>query len=114
MVRPVPPDAVAPGDVLTSPARDPGSSATRVVTHRVVAVEPGPVFRTRGDVDADPDPGPVAPADVHGALWYSVPWVGGAAGALRSPAGLLGGGGVVVLLLGALLLPARTGAGSRS
>ena len=112
VVRPVPPDAVAPGDVLTFTARDPGSSATRVVTHRVVAVEPGPAFRTRGDANADPDPGLVAPPDVHGALWYSVPWVGGAAGALRSPAGLLGGGGLVLLLLGALLLPGRTREGA--
>ncbi len=112
VVRPRP--AVAVGDVVTFIARDPDSSATRVVTHRVVAVEPGPALRTRGDANADDDPGLVAAADVRGVLWYSVPWVGRAAEALRSPAGLLVGGGVVLLLGASLLLPrtVREGAGS--
>lgn len=115
VVRPRPAQAVAVGDVVTFTDRDPASPASRVVTHRVVAVEPGPAFVTRGDANPDPDPGVVAPADVRGVLWYAVPHVGRAAEVLRSPPGLLLAGGAVLLLVGLRLLlprPAREGAGS--
>lgn len=108
VVRPRPVGSIVVGDVVTFTARDPASTATRVVTHRVVAVQPGPALVTRGDANPDPDPGTVAPADVRGVLWYSVPWVGRAAEALRSSSGLLVGGGAVLLLVGlALLVPRR-------
>lgn len=110
VVRPRPAEQIAVGDVVTFTARDPATGDTRVVTHRVVGVEPGPAFRTRGDANADPDPGVVAAADVHGVLWYAVPQVGSLAEALRSPTGLLLGGGAVLLLVGvALLAPRRAG-----
>lgn len=108
VVRPQPVEGIAAGDIVTFLARDPGSDATRVVTHRVVEVLPGPEFRTRGDANPDPDPGLVAPADVRGVEWYAVPWVGSAMEFVRTPTGLLVGGGALLLLIGAgLLLPRR-------
>ena len=76
VVRPVPVERIAVGDVVTFLARDPGTSATRIVTHRVIAVDPGPVLRTRGDANDSLDPDGTVAADVRGVLWYSVPWVG--------------------------------------
>lgn len=76
VARPVAAGDVAVGDVVTFVAHEPGTAASRIVTHRVVAVEPGPVLRTRGDADATPDPGGTVAADLRGRLWYSVPWVG--------------------------------------
>ncbi|WP_214407345.1 signal peptidase I [Pseudonocardia lacus] len=104
VIRPRPVERIAVGDVVTFLARDPMSSTTRVVTHRVVEVLPGPEFRTRGDANADPDPAAVAAADVRGVMWYRVPWVGGVARKLTTPGGAVAGAGAVVLLLGAVLL----------
>jgi signal peptidase len=102
--RPRPVDGIRVGEVITFTGRDPQTGATRTVTHRVVGVDPGPVFRTRGDANEDPDPNPVAAADVHGVLWYTVPWVGGLAERLLTPAGAVIGLGVLALLVGGLLL----------
>jgi signal peptidase I len=105
VVRPRPVADIAVGDVTTFLARDPGSADTRVVTHRVIAVEPGPAFRTRGDANPDPDPGLTAAADVQGVEWYSVPWFGTLGEQVRTPAVLIAGG--VLLLAGALVLLRR-------
>ncbi|MBC8091842.1 MAG: signal peptidase I, partial [Pseudonocardia sp.] len=75
VVRPRPPAEIGTGDVITFLARDPGSDATRVVTHRVVEVLPGPEFRTRGDANPDPDPGLVAAAGGRGGRGCSRPGV---------------------------------------
>ena len=99
VTRPLPVAEIAVGDVITFLTAD-----ARMVTHRVIGVEPGPGFRTRGDANADPDPDPVAAGDVRGVLWYSVPWVGGVGAQLRTPAGAVIGGGLVALVAGALLL----------
>ncbi|MCO1661151.1 signal peptidase I [Pseudonocardia humida] len=104
VIRPRPVEGIAAGDVITFLARDPMSSSTRVVTHRVVEVQPGPSFRTRGDANQDADPGVVAAADVRGVMWYRVPWVGGVAVKLMTPAGAVTGAGAVVLVLGVVLL----------
>jgi signal peptidase I len=109
VVRPRPVAAIAVGDVITFLARDPRTGSGRVVTHRVVGVEPGPAFRTRGDANEDPDPGLVAAADVRGVHWYTVPWVGGLAERLLTPAGAVIGAGVLALLLGGLLLAGARG-----
>lgn len=114
VVRPRPAADVAPGDVITFLARDASSPDTRVVTHRVVAVEPGPAFRTRGDANADPDPGLVVPADVRGVRWYSVPWVGLAVERLTTPPGLVAVAGGLLLVLGAHLLLPRHAAPGRA
>jgi signal peptidase len=104
VVRPRPVAGIVVGDVITFTARDPQTGSTRTVTHRVVGIDPGPVFHTRGDANEDPDPGTVAAADVRGVLWYTVPWVGGLAERLLTPAGAVIGLGVFALLVGALLL----------
>jgi len=104
VIRPRPTGAVAVGEVITFLDREARPDATRLVTHRVVAVEPGPVFRTRGDANPDPDPGPVVAADVRGVLWYSVPWVGGLVARAVTPSGAVVGAGLVALVVGGLLL----------
>jgi signal peptidase len=74
----------------------------------VIEVLPGPAFRTQGDANEDPDAGVVAAADVRGVMWYRVPYVGGVAEKLMTPAGAVAGAGAVVLVLGgALLLGSR-------
>lgn len=109
VVRTQPVDQISPGDVITFTDRDPDSSATRVVTHRVVSVEQGPgglSFRTKGDANNTPDQHPTAIADVHGVLWYSVPVAGWLRQFLISPAGLFYLVGVVLLMVaGHLVLP---------
>lgn len=107
--RPVPADAVAVGDVVSFVDRDPATGESRTVTHRVVGVAPGPVFSTRGDANPAPDPHPVAAGDLIGRLWYHLPWVGGAAGFLRTGPGLVVGGGAVLLLIGLSLLVPKAG-----
>jgi signal peptidase len=104
VIRPRPVERIGVGDVITFRARDARSGWTRTVTHRVVEVQPGPVFRTRGDANPGPDPDAVAAADVRGVMWYRVPWVGGVAVALTTRAGAVLGGGVVALVLGGALL----------
>jgi signal peptidase I len=100
VVRPVPVERIAVGDVVTFLAHDPGTSATRIVTHRVIGIDPGPVLRTRGDANDAPDPGATVAADVRGVLWYSVPWVG----RIPSTSWLLLAGGVSLLLAGGVSL----------
>ncbi|MBN9733695.1 MULTISPECIES: signal peptidase I [unclassified Pseudonocardia] len=107
--RPVDPGSVVVGDVVSFVDRDPASGETRTVTHRVVEVAPGPVFTTRGDANAAPDPHPVTAENLLGRLWYHLPWVGGAAGFLRTGPGLVVGGGAVLLLIGLVLLVPKRG-----
>jgi signal peptidase len=108
VVRPRPAAEIVAGDIITFTDRDPDSVETRVVTHRVVEVLPGPQFRTKGDANNAPDPHPVAAADVHGVFWYDVPLVGLVKDRLFSLVGLLMGVGLVMLVVAAqLLLPGR-------
>lgn len=76
VVRPQPAASIAAGDVITFTDRDEATGESRVVTHRVLEVRPGPEFVTRGDANDAPDPGVVAAADVLGVQWYHVPFVG--------------------------------------
>lgn len=113
--RPVDADGVVVGDLISFVDRDRTRGETRTVTHRVVAVDPGPVFTTRGDANPAPDPHPVTARDLLGRVWYHLPWVGGAAGFLRTGPGLVVGGGAVLLLLGlGLLVPRRRRPGDRA
>jgi len=106
VVRPAPVEQIAVGDVVTFLAHDPGTSSSRIVTHRVIGIDPGPVLHTRGDANDAPDPGGTVAADVRGVLWYSVPWVG----RIPSTSWLLLAGGVLLLLVGASVLgPQRQG-----
>ena len=90
--------------VLSFTDRDAAGGQTRIVTHRVVEVLPGPAFVTKGDANRTNDPAPVAAQDVHGVLWYDVPYVGGLRDRLVSPAGLAVAGGIVLLAIALALL----------
>jgi signal peptidase len=86
--RPVDPQDVVVGDVLTF-AR-PADPAV-LVTHRVVAVDasgPAPLFTTQGDANDDADLDPVPASAVQGELWFSVPTLGRVMALLHSPKGL--------------------------
>lgn len=76
VVRPVPPEDLAVGDVITYQLR---SGRPEVVTHRVVTQGIGPdgvLLRTRGDANTATDQGVVRGEQVRGVVWYVVPWVG--------------------------------------
>ena len=77
VVRPVPEDRVAVGDVVTYQLE---SGKPTVVTHRVVAIgtrlDGERVLTTQGDANDVPDPQPVLPVQVRGELWYAVPYLG--------------------------------------
>jgi signal peptidase len=77
VVRPVAPEEVAVGDVITFQLV---SGRPEVATHRVIAItaspEGTPEFVTQGDANPEPDPTTVVPAQVRGELWYAVPRLG--------------------------------------
>jgi signal peptidase len=107
VVRPKPVAEIVVGDVITFTDRDDATGESRVVTHRVIGVESGPRFRTKGDANDAPDPGAVEAADVQGVQWYVVPLVGLVRDRLISPTGGFFAVGVLLLLTAAhLLLPA--------
>jgi signal peptidase len=77
VVRPVRPEAIGVGSVITYQLR---SGEPEVVTHRVVAQAVDGAgsrsFRTRGDANDVTDPGWVRPVQVKGEVWYAVPQLG--------------------------------------
>ena len=77
VVRPVAPELVRVGDVITFHPR-PDDPA--VVTHRVVGVTSGSDgrvgFVTKGDANDAPDAAQVLQEQVVGTVWYSLPVVG--------------------------------------
>ena len=79
IVRPVDADELAVGDVITFQAR---SDDPTLTTHRIVGLaygSEGTQFVTQGDANDAADPSPIAPEQVRGEVWYSVPAVGYAA-----------------------------------
>jgi signal peptidase len=87
LVRPVGPEAVAVGDIITF--RQQGSAG--FVTHRVVEVvnEESLSFRTRGDANEEPDTS-LVPADaLRGRVWVTIPYLGYVAQHARQPWGFL-------------------------
>jgi len=72
-----PSDTIAIGDVITYQLtpEDP-----TVVTHRVIGVGSTmlgePRFLTQGDANDAPDPFKVMPEQIHGKLWYAIPYAG--------------------------------------
>ncbi|SKC71565.1 signal peptidase I [Krasilnikoviella flava] len=85
VVRPVAPDEIATGDVVTYQLR---SGDPTVVTHRVVGLgttaDGERTLVTRGDANEVADPRPVRAVQVRGVLWYAVPQLGRVMG-LGSP-----------------------------
>lgn len=110
VVKPVSMSELRIGDVVTYQV---ASGEPEVVTHRVVgfgAAKDGQrTLVTQGDANNTVDDSMVFPAQVHGKLIYSVPWVGyvshalGAAQASVS-GGLMAGKSVVIILMVAGLL----------
>jgi signal peptidase len=77
------------------------------ITHRIVErVGEGAEirYRTQGDASEEPDQVLIAPGDVVGRVWFSVPYAGFLAGAIRTPLGyaLLVGLPALVIILGEL------------
>ena len=77
VVRPVPAEDLALGDVVTYQLE---SGAAAVVTHRIVAMGydgRGELrLQTQGDANDAPDEEWVRPVQVRGELWYAVPLAG--------------------------------------
>jgi signal peptidase len=65
------------GEVITYQIK---SGEPAVVTHRIVATgmdsSGARTYVTKGDNNPQPDAKPVEPAQIRGAVWYSVPYVG--------------------------------------
>jgi signal peptidase len=88
VIRPVEPETVSEGDIITFAA--PTDTSIRV-THRVTQVidgESGPMFRTKGDANEDPDAYTVPAENVLGRVWMSVPYAGYFTDFVRSTLGL--------------------------
>lgn len=99
VVRPVEPNQVAVGDVVTYQIE---SGKPDVITHRVVAIAFTPsgtrTFTLKGDNNAVADADPVKEVQIVGRLWYSVPVIGYASLWLNGDAR-----GVIVPVLAGLL-----------
>ncbi len=89
LVRPVQPETVEPGDIITYRAQGDGNA---FVTHRVVEVQgEGPmlVFRTKGDANDKPDEVLVPAAAIKGRVLVDIPHLGYVAREVRKPQGFL-------------------------
>jgi signal peptidase len=99
LVREVPAEAVAPGDVVTFQPR----AGDVPVTHRVVDVvvlsDGTRTFVTKGDANEDRDAGLVTPAMLVGEVTVVVPYVGHVVAFVDSPVGFAALVGVPVGLL---------------
>ena len=87
VVRPVDTEALEVGDVATYQIR---SGDPAVITHRITTVSSASdgsrSFTFQGDNNASPDSLPVAPGQIQGEVWYSVPLVGWANQAVNGQA----------------------------
>ena len=76
IVRPVDPDEVRIGDVITYQIR---SGDPAVITHRVIAIDSASTgeltFTLQGDNNGEPDD-PVREVQIQARLWYAVPYLG--------------------------------------
>lgn len=87
VTRLVDPSEVEQGDVITI---ETGGRA--VVTHRVVAVQAtddGPVYTTRGDANATPDPRAARADQLRGRIDWRVPLLGYVLAMIAMPAGIV-------------------------
>ena len=81
------PDVIHVGDVITLAT---GTGAT--VTHRVETVTPndtGPVFTTKGDANATPDPVATLSSQVRGRVAWDVPLLGFLLAMVTMPSGVI-------------------------
>lgn len=76
IVKPVATDELGIGDVITFQAQ---SNDPTLTTHRIVGIaygSEGAQFVTQGDANNAADLSPIAPEQIMGEVWYSVPLVG--------------------------------------
>lgn len=77
VVRPVDPDSLVVGDVVTVQLE---SGESQTVTHRIVEIGYDltgiPSFVTQGDANPDPDSETRQAEQIRGKLWYSIPLLG--------------------------------------
>ncbi len=87
VTRPLAAEKVSIGDIITfhSPLN------MKLTSHRVTAVQSGPVlyFRTAGDANEAPDPFAVPAQNVVGIVCFHLPYLGYAAQFLKTPWGFL-------------------------
>jgi signal peptidase len=100
------PTQLRPGEAITFVNTGPFGEIS-YITHRIIerVGEGAEVrYRTQGDASEEPDQGSIAPGDVVGEVWFSVPYAGFLAGAIRTPLGyaLLVGLPALVIILGEL------------
>ncbi|WP_377269323.1 signal peptidase I [Peterkaempfera sp. SMS 1(5)a] len=105
--RPVRPELIRVGDVVTfHSGRSPGGGE-QLVTHRVVAVQhtaSSLTFTTKGDANRVDDPGRRAASDVRGLVWFHLPQIGLWRQRLLSRAGAMVVGGLALGVWGARTL----------
>jgi signal peptidase len=92
VVEPLDAAEIEPG--MTIVFTDP-HGGDRLVAHRAVTQLPGspPVWQTKGDANAEPDPFPVQASAIRGRVVWAIPGLGTVVTALRGPP-------AVVLLVG--------------
>ena len=93
-VRPVTPEEVEVGDVITFQN---GPDDPRFTTHRVVGIthdEGNATFTTKGDANKGADKDPVVAGALRGRAWFHVPFYGTLRDAVSSPGGI----GILALL----------------
>lgn len=98
VTRPVEPEAIERGDIITFYSPLDG----KLVTHRVVGIqEKSPLyFQTKGDANEDADPYLVPASNVVGRVQFHVPLLGYVADFIRTPLGfifILGVPGLIII-----------------
>ena len=100
VIEPLDPADVRPG--MTIVFSDPATPG-RLVAHRAVKRLPGdlPVWQTKGDANATPDPFPVGASAIQGRVRWAVPGLGRVASLFEGPfaAALLVGGPITALVV---------------
>jgi signal peptidase I len=103
VIRPVPAEALLPGDIVSLRAGE----GQAIFTHRIVEVVDRPDgrwIRTKGDANALPDPTLIAASAVIGRSELSIPYAGYLLALLSSPTGVLFLVGLAATLLAAAWL----------
>jgi len=77
--RPVNPNALRVGDLVTYASNDELSGVGIDLTHRIIGIRQtasGPVCTTKGDANNVADDRPVSGSAIIGTVWFHVPYVG--------------------------------------
>lgn len=97
-VKPLAPEEVRPGDIVTFRSEH-NSSVTTHRVNRVEADENGLLFYTKGDANEVEDPSPVEPRHLIGKVVLTVPYVGYLFAYARTPQGARTLFGLAVLVV---------------